>query len=261
MRESVFEWVLKLVNKKKILGGKTVAVDSTKFEADAAMKSIVLRVTGEVWRSHVIGLMRAEGIVKENEESSYEGIRRFDKNRTGKKVSNQDWIGGTDPEANIAKMMDGTMHLAYKTELVVDLDSRMILGAEINPGDMHDRKSLEHSLHKAQIHLDAAGSKIQIRDVAADKGYHSTQALTELSEHTNYRSYIPETKSTEGRNWNKNTLKERKAVLANRRRAKRNKGRKLKRMRGEQVQRSFSHVLEAATVDYAEPRRSKISIS
>ena len=77
--------------------------------------------------------MRAEGIVKENQEPSDEEIRRFDKNRKGKKVSNEDWVSGTDAEAKIAKMKDGTTHLAYKAEHVVDLDSGMILGAEILP--------------------------------------------------------------------------------------------------------------------------------
>jgi len=244
VHESVFEWVLQLANEKRLLGGKAVAVDSTTLEADAAMKSIVRKDTGEDWRSYVIGLMRAEGVVKENEEPSDEEIRRFDKKRKGKKVSNEDWVSGTDPEAKIARMKDGTTHLAYKAEHVVDLDSGMILGAEITPADTPDTRSLEDSLHKAQIHLEAAESKTEIRDVAADKGYHSTDTLSDLSEHTNYRTYIPEPKSPGGRNWSKYSRKERKAVLANRRRAKGNKGRKLQKLRSEKVERTFAHVLE-----------------
>jgi hypothetical protein len=244
VHESVFEWVLKLANEKKLLGGKTVAVDSTTLEADAAMKSIVRRGTGEDWRSYVIGLMRAEGIVKENQEPSDEQIRRFDKNRKGKKVSNEDWMSGTDPEAKIAKMKDGATHLAYKAEHVVDLGSGMILGAEITPADTADTQSFEASLRKAQIHLEAAGSETEICDVAADKGYHATNTLKELEEHTNCRTYIPEPKSPGGRNWSKYTRQQRKAVLANRRRAKGNKGRKLQRMRSEKVERTFAHVLE-----------------
>ena len=224
VHESVFEWVLKLANEKKLLGGKTVAVDSTTLEADAATKSIVRRGTGEDWRSYVIGLMRAEGIVKENQEPSDEQIRRFDKNRKGKKVSNEDWMSGTDPEAEIPEMKDGATHLAYKAEHVVDLGSGMILGAEITPADIADTQSLEDSLHKAQIHLEAAGSETEIRDVAADKVYHATNTLKELDEHTNYRTYIPEPKSPGGRNWSKYTRQQRKAVLANRRRAKGNRG-------------------------------------
>jgi transposase len=109
---SVFEWVLRLANEKKLLGGKTVAVDSSTLEADAAMMSIIRRDTGEDWRSYVIGWMRVEGPVKESEEPTDEQIRRFDKNRQGKKVSNEDWAGSTDAKAKIAKMKDGTTHLA-----------------------------------------------------------------------------------------------------------------------------------------------------
>jgi transposase len=244
IHEAVFEWVLKLANDKKLIGGKTVAVDSTTLEADAAMKSIVRRETGEDWRSYVISLMRAEGVVKANEEPTDEEVRNFDKKRKDKKVSNEDWVSATDPEAKIARMKDGTTHLAYKAEHVVDLDSGIILGAEIIPADVSDTHSLEDSLHKAQIHLEAAQSDIQIREVAADKGYHSTETLNELSEHTDFRTYIPEPKTSGGRNWSKCSLKERKAVLSNRRRAKGNKGRKLQRLRSEHVERTFAHVLE-----------------
>lgn len=243
VHESVFEWVLKLAKEKKLIGGKTVAVDSTTLEADAAMKSIVRRDTGEDWRSYVIGLMRAEGLVKEKEDPSDEEIRRFDKNRKGKKVSNEDWVSSTDPEAKIARMKDGTTHLAYKAEHVVDSKSGMILGAEVTSADTPDSKSLEDSLHKAQIHLNEAGSDIEIQEVAADKGYHSTETLSELAEHTSYRTYIPEPKLPAGRNWSKYTRQERKAVLANRRRVKGNKGRKLQRLRSEKVERTFAHVL------------------
>ncbi|AMV35323.1 Transposase DDE domain protein [Pirellula sp. SH-Sr6A] len=244
VHESVFEWVLKLASEKKLLGGKTVAVDSTTLEADAAMKSIVRRDTGEDWRSYVIGLMRAEGLVKENEEPSDEEIRRFDKNRKGKKVSNEDWVSSTDPSAKIARMKDGTTHLAYKAEHVVDMKSGMILGAEVTSADNPDSQSLEDSLHKAQIHLNEAGSDTEIQEVAADKGYHSTETLSELAEHTNYRTYIPEPKLPGGRKWSKYTCQQRQAVLANRRRAKGNKGRKLQRSRSEKVERTFAHLLE-----------------
>lgn len=244
VHESVFEWVLKLADQKKLLGGKSVAVDSTTLEADAAMKSIIRRDSGEDWRSFVIGLMRAEGLLKENEDPSDEEIRRFDKNRKGKKVSNEDWISSTDSSSKIARMKDGTTHLAYKAEHVVDMDSGMILGAEVTSADTTDSRSLEDSLHKAQIHLNEAGSDIEIQEVVADKGYHSTETLCELAEHTNYRTYIPEPKHPKGRNWSKYTRQERQAVVANRRRAKGNRGRELQRMRSEKVERTFAHVLE-----------------
>lgn len=154
--------------------------------------SFALPYIGEDWRSYVIGLMRAEGLVKEDEEPSDEEIRRFDMNRKGKKVSNEDWVSSTDPSAKIARMKDGTTNLAYKAEHVVDMKSGMILGAEVTSADTPDSQSLEDSLHKAQIHLNEAGSDTEIQEVAADKGYHSTETLSELAEHTNYRTYIPE---------------------------------------------------------------------
>lgn len=159
---SVFEWVLRLANKKKLLAGKTVAVDSTTLEAAAAMKSIVRRDSGEDWRSYVIGLRRAEGLVKENKEPSDEEIQRFDANHPGKKVSNEDRVSGADTDAKIVTMKDGTTHLAYKAEHVVDLGSAMILWAEITPADMHDTKSLEEN--PAQSANPSRGSSKQYKD-------------------------------------------------------------------------------------------------
>lgn len=244
VHEKVFEWVLKVAVEKKFLKGKTVAVDSTTLEADAAMKSIVRRDTGEDWRTYVIGLMREQGVVQANEEPTEEEVRRFDKKRQGKKVSNEDWESPTDPDASITRMKDGTTHLAYKAEHVVDLDSGLILAAEIYHGTAADTATLEDSLNMAQIHLREAGSKTEIRDVAADKGYHSTDMMNQLAEGTNYRTYIPEPNQPKGRKWQKRTKGERSAVESNRRRMKGNKGKKLQRLRSEKVERTFAHVLE-----------------
>ena len=244
VHEKVFEWVLKVAVEKKLLTGKTVAVDSSTLEADAAMKSIVRRDTEENWRTYVIGLMREQGVVQANEEPTDEEVRRFDKKRQGKKVSNEDWKSPTDPDASITRMKDGTTHLAYKAEHVVDLDSGMILGAEIYHGTAADTATLEDSLNMAQIHLREAGSKTEIREVAADKGYHSTDMMNQLAEGTNYRTYIPEPNQPKGRNWKKRMKHERRAIEANRRRMKGKKGKKLQRLRSEKVERTFAHVLE-----------------
>lgn len=244
VHQAVFQWVLGLANSKKLLVGKSVAVDSTTLEADAAMKSIVRRDSGEDWQAYVISLMRSEGLLPDGKDPTDEEVRRFDKQRKGKKVSNEDWKSPTDPESKIAKMKDGITHLAYKAEHVVDLDSGILLGAEVMSADKSDPASLEDSLHHAQTHLEAAGSDIQIQEVAADKGYHSTEVLSTLSDQTNYRTYIPEPKVPGGRNWSRYSSKQRKAVVNNRRRARGKKGRKLQRMRSEQVERTFAHVLE-----------------
>src|SRR5436305_28277 len=118
--EEVFQFVLGIAHVKQLLAGKTVGVDSTTLEANAAMKSIVRRDTGEDWKQFVTRLMREEGVVGAEEQPSDEEVRRFDKKRKNKKVSNADWQSPTDPDARIARMKDGTTHLAYKAEHVVD---------------------------------------------------------------------------------------------------------------------------------------------
>ena len=245
VHESVFQWVLELAQRKKLLGGKTVAVDSSTLEANAAMKSIVRRDTGEDWKEYVIGLMRRDGVIAADVTPSEEEIRSYDKNRKDKKVSNDEWVSRTDPHARIARMKDGTTHLAYKAENVVDLESNLIVAADIYAGDKSDTATMEDSLHAAQSNLKEAGSETQIQDVAADKGYHSTDLLEKLAERTKYRTYIPEPKVPGGkRDWTKRTKLARKAVEANRRRMKRKKGKGLQRQRSEKVERTFAHVLE-----------------
>jgi transposase len=245
VHESVFQWVLELAQRKKLLGGKTVAVDSSTLEANAAMKSIVRRDTGEDWREYVIGLMRRDGVIAADATPSEEEIRAYDKNRKNKTAANDEWVSKTDPHARIARMKDGTTHLAYKAENVVDLESNLIVAAEIYAADQADTATMEDSLHAAQSNLKEAGSETQIQDVAADKGYHSTDLLEKLAERTKYRTYIPEPKVPGGkRDWTKRTKLARKAVEANRRRMKRKKGKGLQRERSERVERTFAHVLE-----------------
>ena len=134
----VFQFVLKMAAEKKLLSGKTVGVDSTTLEADAAMKSIVRRDTNEDWNAYVTRLMREEGVIAQDEKPSNEDMRRFDKNLKDKSVSNAESLSPSDPEAKIARMKDGTTHLAYKAEHVVDLTSNLILATEMDPQTLVD---------------------------------------------------------------------------------------------------------------------------
>src|SRR3954467_14625549 len=127
VHEAVFVWVLALAQEKKLLKGKMVGADSTTLEADAAMKSIVRRDTGEDWKEYLTRLMKEEGLIEEDDgPPSDEELRKFDKSRTNKKVSNEEWTSPTDPDSRIARMKDGTTHLAYKAEHVVDLETEVI---------------------------------------------------------------------------------------------------------------------------------------
>ena len=240
----VFQFVLKIAAEKKLLSGKTVGVDSTTLEADAAMKSIIRRDTGEGWKTYVTRLMQEEGVIAAEEEPSDEDIRRFDKRRKEKKVSNDEWVSPTDPDAKITKMKDGTTHLAYKAEHVVDLDSDLLLAAEIRPATDADQQTLVDSVLQAEENLQTAGVEhSRIEEVVADKGYHSVQTL-ELCQSLGLRTYIPEPQRRTDWTWTEKPPEHQRAVLGNRRRMRRKKGKQLQRLRSERCERSFAHVCE-----------------
>jgi transposase len=245
VHQAMFVWVLALLQQQKLLQGKTVGVDSTTLEADAAMKSIVRKDTGEDWKEYLTRLMQEEGLLGEDDDPpSDDELRRFDKSRKDKKVSNEEWVSETDADARIAKMKDGTTHLAYKAEHVLDLESEAILAAEIYHADQADTQTLEDSLHQAQTHLTEAGSEQPIVNAVADKGYHANQTLADLNEHTTYRSYIPEPELKHERVWTDKPPEQKAAVYANRRRTRGARGKQLQRLRSERLERSFAHVCE-----------------
>jgi transposase len=239
VHEEVFVFVLKIAAEKKLLHGKTVAVDSTTLEANAAMKSIERKDSGEDWKAYLTRLAKEAGI----ENPTDEDLRRFDKKRTGKKVSNEDWQSATDPDSRITKMKDGTTHLAYKAEHVVDLGSEFVLSATITPANHSDAETLVDSVMQAQMNLEAAGSEAKIEEAAADKGYHKLSTL-ELADDLNFRTYIPEPKRPYQYRWVDKSVGQQKALYANRRRMRGQRGKRLQRQRSEQVERSFAHVCE-----------------
>jgi hypothetical protein len=241
----VMVWVLRLAHEKKLLKGQTMGVDSSTLEANAAMKSIVRRDTGEDWKEYLTRLMQEEGRLDESDEPpSDEELRRFDKQRKDKKVSNDEWVSETDPDSRIARMKDGTTHLAYKAEHAVDLESELILAAEIYHADQADPQTLEDTVQQAQTNLHAAGSNTVIREVLADKGYHAAATLAAIREHTPYRTYIPEPERDHACRWTDKPPEHKEAVLANRRRTRGEHGKQLQRLRSERVERSFAHVCE-----------------
>jgi len=243
VHESVFQRVLGIAVSNGLVDGKTVAVDSTTLEANAAMKSIIRRDTGEDWKAYVRRLMHAAGALAADEEPTDEELRRFDKRRKNKRVSNEDWVSTSDPESRITRMKDGTTHLAYKAEHVVDLESEFVLAATVHEGDAADTDTLCDSLIEAQLNLDAAGSEVEIREGVADKGYHAA-ATIELCDDLNFRTYIPEPKRAHRLRWTDKPPEYRDAVYANRRRVKGDRGKRLQRLRSERVERSFAHVCE-----------------
>ena len=176
--EQVFGFVLALAEEHKLLSNKTVAVDSTYLEANAAMKSIVRKETGEDWKEYVKRLAEAEGV----EIQSDEDLRKYDKTRKNKKVSNAEWESETDHDSRIMKMKDGRTHLAYKAEHTIDLESEFLLDATVYHGDEADTATLTESLSSAQENLEQAEVYRDIEEVVADKGNHATQTLADCRE-------------------------------------------------------------------------------
>ena len=237
VHERVFTFVLKVAQEKKLLRGKTVAVDATTLEANAAMKTIVRKDSGEDWKDYLKRLMAEEGI----ENPTDEEVRRFDKKRK-KKVSNKEWQSPADPDSRIAKMKDGTTHLAYKAEHTVDLGSEFVLAAAVHPADQADPATLADSILQAQVNLVLAGSEQEIEEAVADKGYHKAETLAECEE-WNTRTYIPEPKRKKY-NWEDKPQAWRRATAANRRRVRGARSKRLQKKRSELVERSFAHVCE-----------------
>ena len=128
--EKVFAFVLQMACERKLISGTQVGVDATLLEANAAMKSIVRRDTDEDWKAYLRRLMSEEGLIEDDDEPTDEELRRFDRSRKGKKVSNEDWKSPVDDDARIVKMKDGRTHLGYKAEHTVDLDSEFVLSRQ-----------------------------------------------------------------------------------------------------------------------------------
>jgi transposase len=239
VHEHVFAFVLRIADEKGLLKGKTVAVDATLLEANAALKAIQRKDTGDDWKAYLKKLAAEAGL----ENPSAEDLRRFDRQRKDKKVSNEEWASPTDPDSRIAKMKDGTTHLAYKAEHVVDLGSNLVLAAEVYHADQTDSATVLESVTTAQSNLARAESAADIEEVVTDKGYHKVETLADCAGE-GLRTYIPEPKRTQERVWTNKPADWEKAYRGNRRRVQGARSKRLQKQRSEYVERTFAHVCE-----------------
>jgi len=236
--DQVFSFVLRLLKERGLLQGKIVGIDATTLEANAAMKSIVRKETGENWTEYLRGLARAEGLENPTEED----LRRLDRRRTDKKVSNEHWQSPTDPDSRITKMKDGRTHLAYKAEHAVDLKTEAIVVAQITLADRGDAQTGPETAILAQASLLGVDSETALKELVADKGYHDNRLLVQCAE-WQIRTYIPERRQKK-RCWTNKPTEYAEAFRANRRRVRSDKGRRLNRWRSERCERTFAHVCE-----------------
>jgi transposase len=243
----VFTWIQERLLRVGLLKGKTVSIDATTLEANAAMRSIVRRDTGETYQEFLTGLAKASGI----RTPSREALARLDRRRR-KKGSNEEWTSPSDPDAKITKMKDGRTHLAHKAEHAVDLATGAIVAVTVQGADEGDTTTLKETLAQAEKQIETVRIRSEawdgegVQDVVADKGYHSAQLLVEL-EDMGLRAYVSEPDRGR-RNWRDDVVGAQAVVYANRRRIRGARGRRLHRMRGERTERSFAHLYETGAM-------------
>jgi hypothetical protein len=221
--------------------GERIGVDASTMEANAALRTIVRRDSGETYREMLKRMAEESGI----ETPSGDDLVRIDRTRKGKKLSNADWVSRTDPDAKIAKMKDGTTHLAYKPEHAVDLDTGAVVAAEIHPADQGDTTTLCGTLQAAAANLakvERAPTTTATAELVTDKGYHSRAVLKDLDGGV-WKTRIAEPQHTAFLRWHGDT-EARNAVYTNRNRLRSAVGKQSMRQRAEIVERSFAHNLE-----------------
>jgi transposase len=245
--QRIFNWVLDQLAQAGLIQGKTIGVDSTTLEANAAMRSIVRRDTRESYTDYLKRLAAAEG----EEANDAAALRRLDRKRP-KKMSNQDWVSPSDEEAEITRLKDGRTALAYKVENAVDMETGAIVAVTTHEGAAADTETVEETVIEAGVAVaEVAGEAPEVnaegvQELVADRGYHSNEVVRSMRE-MQVRTYIAEPERGP-RNW-EGKAAEKAAVYANRRRVQGSRGKRLQSQRGERIERNFAHQFDSGGMD------------
>ena len=250
--QNIFSWVLDRLAQGGLIKGKTIGVDSTTLEANAAMKSIVRRDTGEGYMVYLKRLAEAEGI----QAPDAAALLRMDRKRK-KKSSNEDWQSPVDGDAEITKLKDGRTALAYKAENAVDMETGAIVAVTTHSGAAGDTTTVIETVIEAGLAVaDLIAEKTPegkyevhpegVQEVVADKGYHSNNVMVRMVE-LEVRSYVAEP-DRGPRKWDGKEA-EKAAVYGNRRRIQGDRGKRMQRQRGERIERNFAHQFDTGGLD------------
>jgi transposase len=241
VHERVFAWVLERLAEHGLIKGKRIGVDASTMEANAAMRSIRRRDTGESYREMLRRMAEESGIATPTAAE----LKQFDRKRPGKRTANADWVSPSDPDARITRTKDGRTRLAYQPEHAVDLDTGAVVAVEIHPGDAGDTTTLAGTLETAAAGLETAGAAPDAdapADLVADKGYHGRAVLKDLDGGP-WRSRIAEPKPKDVLRWQGDN-EARRAVYGNRARLRSGVAKEALKLRAERVERSFEHTLD-----------------
>ena len=245
--QAVFTWVLQRLADAGLVRGTTVGIDATTLEANAALRSIVRRDTGEDYETFLRGLAEAAGMSTPTRAE----LARFDRKRP-KKGSNDDSTHPQDPDAKITSMKDGRTRLAHKAEHAVDLETGAVVGITVQDSDAGDTKTMVETLITAAEQVEAVlPDGAGLAEVVGDTGYHSNETLVALAE-LGIRSYVSE--PDRGRRHWQGKPATRAAVYANRRRIRGTRGQRLLRQRGERLERPHAHLYETGRLRHVHLR-------
>jgi transposase len=187
--QSVFTWVLRVAAAEGLVRGNTIGIDATMLEANAALRSIVRRENGETYEEFLKELAKEAGI----ETPTREQLARMDRKRK-KRMSNEEWTNPNDPDAKIAKMKDGSTHLAHKAEHAVDLETGAVVAVTLQGAEQGDTTTYVETLTEAGMRIaeiaeavndEEAGEIVNPEgpaELVADKGYHSNEVMKDLKE-------------------------------------------------------------------------------
>jgi len=237
---AVFTWVQQRLVDAGLFKGKTVAFDATTLEANAAMRSIVRRDTGDSYQDFLMKLAQASGI----KTPTREALARLDRRRK-KRTSNKDWTHPHEPDAKIGRMKDGRWRMVHKAEHAVDLDTGAVVAVTLQGGDQGDTHTIVETAIEAAEQVEDAQAGLdeptKMQEAVADKGYHSNRTMVDF-EAVGVRTYFSEP-ARGRRDWSKQRAAQR-PVYANRRRLRGERAKALLRRRGEHVERSFTHLYD-----------------
>lgn len=239
--QAMFAVLLRALKKQRLLRGKRLAIDASVLEANASLRSLAHRLTGEAYQEYVKRLAANAGV----DPTDAAAVRRFDKTRPGRKTSNDEWQNPHDPDAKIGRTKRGTTRMIYKPEHIVDLDTGAIVDVDVRPGDEHDTEQLPLRVFEAEERLNAALGEAnhtpQIKELTADKGYYHVDALCTFRE-AGIRTVISD--PLDHRRIDRLSPAAQRAVRAAVRAVSSASGKASLRVRGERLERTFEHVLD-----------------
>ena len=246
--QAVFDLILEGLRRHGLLRGRNLGIDSSVIEANASLRGLESRNTGEAYWQYVKRLATEAGV----DGADTAAVRRFDKQRPGRKTSNQDWVNPNDPDAKVAQAKDGATDMLYKPEHVVDLDTGIILNAEVRLANEADTQGLAERVITVAELVNAIREDVTVNNespcpaavatLTADKGYYCVAELETLQS-CGIKTVI----SDPIRNRRVDKLEShQRAVVRNARRSAQSKyGKALLRRRGMHLERSFAHVLDS----------------